>query len=721
MRWSGAHAGERWGSSQVARQAVHLPIHYPELPVRRLFAMSLVVTLPTVACAQAGHRGLAARDIESIVRLESIEDRRAFNVAALTRIAASPHPEVRRRAALTLARLFDFRGRAILRTMRDDPDTAVAATVVYATGQLLDTASVEWLDGLMKSASTPVGSATEAAVALGMIRTDDSHARLAAYLAAAPANARSAPVVAEALLSIGRFPQRGDPAPVARWAVSPDEDLRWRAAWALFRPRDPAAVPFLISLMKDSSATVRSWAARGLTGPRVDSSGTHAAAGAVQLLLDALNDADRRVVTEAVRSLGTFRDTITMRSIARRLDDSDPWIAVSAAEALGTRGGSARDALPRLAAATVATRPPAVRAAALTAIADIWLPGAIDPAMQMARDTSRTVRLAAAGALARLKLVGKEGLKPLLTDTDRDVRGVAWRASLELADTVPDLKVRRAARTTAFASTDPVIRAAAAQSMARWADTADGPTLLAAYARGLHDTAALAAGSAVQALGSLQRRMHIGASAFFKRFPSSPGNVQWGNAVRAFGAPALSAWGDGRPMKTRRTEADYKRIVDAYVVADYNGARKPQIVWETSRGNVTTELYAGDAPLATDYILSLARRGKLDGVLFTRVVANFVAQQDEAEVEGTLLPDEVNRHRLTRGNLSWGSTISPGRGPARAFDTGPAVYVFAMTPQPHNEGDFTSLGHIISGQDIVDHIELGDVVRHVKVVTPRGR
>ena len=55
--------------------------------------------------------------------------------------------------------------------MRAESDTAVLATVVWATGQLVDTSAVPWLDSLLQSADTPLGVATEAAGAFGKIRT----------------------------------------------------------------------------------------------------------------------------------------------------------------------------------------------------------------------------------------------------------------------------------------------------------------------------------------------------------------------------------------------------------------------------------------------------------------------------------------------------------------------------------------------------------------------
>jgi cyclophilin family peptidyl-prolyl cis-trans isomerase len=39
-----------------------------------------------------------------------------------------------------------------------------------------------------------------------------------------------------------------------------------------------------------------------------------------------------------------------------------------------------------------------------------------------------------------------------------------------------------------------------------------------------------------------------------------------------------------------------------------------------------------------------------------------------------------------------------------------------MTPQPHNEGDFTALGRVIRGMDVVDRLELGDAITAARMV-----
>ncbi|OFW12186.1 MAG: hypothetical protein A3H96_01485 [Acidobacteria bacterium RIFCSPLOWO2_02_FULL_67_36] len=133
---------------------------------------------------------------------------------------------------------------------------------------------------------------------------------------------------------------------------------------------------------------------------------------------------------------------------------------------------------------------------------------------------------------------------------------------------------------------------------------------------------------------------------------------------------------------------------------DYNGAPKPRAVWETPRGTIELELYPGDAPLGVEHFLRVVESGEIAGTEFGRVVPNFVAQQ-RAIRDDITLRDEVSRRGLTRGNLSWASA---------GLDTGRPGYTLGVTPQPHNEGNFTALGRVVSGMAVVERLELGDKI-----------
>ncbi len=542
-----------------------------------------------------GRPPLSAADIDDITVLVKLEDTRTFDEAALGRILKSAHPEVRRRAVVSIGRIVNEKARALLETARTDADVEVLASVAFATGQLKDPNAVAWLGELLDGPRTSPVVAREAAQALGKIRTPDARVALARYLTHAVSTAAASPVVGEALLSIGRFTGTNDLAPVVRWATSPDVEIRWRAAWALFRPRDPAAVPHLLKLADDESADVRFWAVRGLAPALVDKAGLERAPVSARLRA-AVKDADRRVRTEALRVLAQYDDDGAFAELLASLDSPDTWISTSAAEFASRFQSRAAELAPKLIAAGAPAKPLWLRQAALT---------------------------------------------PLIT--------LAPEAALEVA--------------TTLARSD----------------------------------AAVARTSAVKALGSLgapgrARLDELNADPALKGLLPTPGGGRGGG-------------GAARPSAPVRTDADYRRIVEKWIVPDYNGSPKPRVIWDTPRGTIELELYPGDAPLGVEYFMQAVTSGDIVGTEFGRVVPDFVAQQ-QAIRNAPTLRDEVNRRGLTRANLAWASA---------GLDTGRPGYTLGNTPQPHNEGDFTALGRVVSGMDVVDRLEWGDKITGARI------
>jgi Peptidyl-prolyl cis-trans isomerase (rotamase) - cyclophilin family len=635
------------------------------MSLRRLATHSLTVitivavTTPYAALAQGvGHRTLGAREIDAIARLEMMEDRRHFDSTALSRLLRAPHPEVRRRAALAVARLADKRGVALLRSRPLDADTAVAATTVFAVGQLRDTSTIAWFDSLLSAPHVAPTVLTEAAVALGKLKTAEARRVLARFLSSAQPDARTSGAIGEALLSIGRSTARGDLAPIERFTTSPSEELRWRATWALFRPRDPAAVPALLSLSEDRSGLVRSWAIRGLARAQADSAGLGEKAEA--RLLAGVRDTDRRVRTEALRALATYSDSAALSVLAEALRSQDTWISVTAAEGLARSRSSW--VTPALIAATHLGHPCALRVTAMQALVTLSRDDGIAAAHDVERDQSGYCRATAAQVIAR--------------DTSRSI----------------------AERRADLASSDTTIRIATLRSMSAWADTSDLPMLLDLYDRTQSQPSPALASAAVAAIAGLQNRHSTGAQQFFTRFSPPENPILRRDIDRAFRRSGRVAWPPVVPSS--RPLADYRAIVERWVVPAYNGRPNPVARWETNRGAIDLELYPGEAPLAVDYFVQTVKSGNIVGTEFTRVVADFVDQQQPVR-DGRVIRDEVNRYRLTRANLSWATA---------GLDTGSPGYTLNHTPQPHNEGDFTSMGRVVRGMDVVDRIELGDRV-----------
>lgn len=654
----------------------------------------------------AKRRPLGSADIDDIAKLEMLEDRRTYDSTELARILVSPHPELRRRAALSIARINDKRGLVLLRRRPLDADTAVAATVVFAVGQLRDTSTVTWLDSLLSNAKTPPTLATEAANGLGKIKTAGAREALARYLVRATESPRTTETIGEALLAIGRATPRGDLAPVVKWTKSPNEELRWRAAWSLFRPRDPAAVPVLLAMSTDVSGTVRSWAIRGLSRAQADSAGIGAKAEA-QLLV-ATRDADRRVRTEAIRALGTYSDSTAVATLVSSLAIQDTWAAVSAAEGLARV--KVPSTIPTLVAAAGNGPSCAIRLNAMQALLTFSVTDAMTAAIAVLHHPNLYCRLTALQTLARdtadtpARTTGREAVDAFLQDKALGIRFQAWITHWTILDSELDAAARRTSRRIDVLPADPTTRAGSLRAMNVWADTTDLPLLFDVYERAVNDSSFIVATAAAAAVSTVQRRQGKGTAAFFARFSPPTNGALRRDIERTMGTAARDAW---KPAPAAlRPLAEYRKIVDRWVVADYNGAQRPMAKWETSRGPLVLELYPADAPLAVDAFVRIVESGGLLGVDFTRVVPDFVDQQRSIP-SASVQRDEVNRHRLTRANLAWATS---------GLDTGAPGYTLNHTPQPHNEGDFTSLGRVIEGMDVVDHIELGDWILRAQMI-----
>ncbi|MEP6618738.1 MAG: HEAT repeat domain-containing protein [bacterium] len=624
-----------------------------------LVASSLVAGAASLP-AQARHRPLGETELNDIAHFLMLENRREFDSASFRALLDASHPEVRRRATLAVARILDRRGLAMLRARPLDADTALAATTVFAVGQFHDTTAVAWLDSLLSSAHTAPTVADEAAIALGKIKAPSVRIALARYLDATPLSARYSAALASALLSIGRS-ARGDIAPIVRWTTAPNEELRWRAAWALYRPRDPAAVATLLTMSRDRSALVRSWAIRGLARPQADSANLLAQAQAA--LLAAVSDKDRRVQTEALHTLASYSDSATIGALARALESPDSWISVPAAEGLGRLKAVAM--APQLRSATSSRRPCAVRVVAMQAL-QATAPGmALQAVLDLAHDSVSFCGNIALQALTRVESGA----------TQLDDAAPSRQALLASLDSL------RSARRTELESKDVATRLTALRSIAAWGDSTDLLRIADVLRRAETESPAVSM-LATSVTATLRRRLSAPAT------PPSPGQPR---------APT--------PPVTRPL-SDYREIVQRWIVPEYNRGKHPVARWSTPRGVFDVELFAGDAPLATDDFVRTMESGAMLGTEFTRVVSDFVAQQQPIR-SGNVLRDEVNRHGLLRANLAWATA---------GLDTGTPGYTLGHTAQPHNEGDFTALGRVIRGMDVVDRLELGDRIVSAKML-----
>ncbi len=122
---------------------------------------------------------------------------------------------------------------------------------------------------------------------------------------------------------------------------------------------------------------------------------------------------------------------------------------------------------------------------------------------------------------------------------------------------------------------------------------------------------------------------------------------------------------------------------------------------QTSKGTIDVELYPEDAPKTVGNFVELARKGFYDGVIFHRVIEDFMVQGGDPTGRGTGGPgyqfeDEFNRHPVERGALAMAN--------AGPNTNGSQFFIVTAAACPWLDGKHTVFGRVTGGMDVVDAI-----------------
>jgi peptidyl-prolyl cis-trans isomerase B (cyclophilin B) len=143
--------------------------------------------------------------------------------------------------------------------------------------------------------------------------------------------------------------------------------------------------------------------------------------------------------------------------------------------------------------------------------------------------------------------------------------------------------------------------------------------------------------------------------------------------------------------------------------------KKYRITIKTNRGDIELELYPQYAPKTVNNFVFLAREGFYDGVVFHRVINDFMIQGGDPTGSGRGGPgyrfeDEFKGNPLKheRCVISM-ANAGPGTNGSQFFIT--------HSPQPHLDGAHTVFGKVVKGEAVVDQIQQGDRMEKVIVGT----
>jgi peptidyl-prolyl cis-trans isomerase B (cyclophilin B) len=121
----------------------------------------------------------------------------------------------------------------------------------------------------------------------------------------------------------------------------------------------------------------------------------------------------------------------------------------------------------------------------------------------------------------------------------------------------------------------------------------------------------------------------------------------------------------------------------------------------TNHGAIAIELFDDDAPKTVENFLKLARDGFYDGVIFHRVIPDFMIQGGDPTGTGSGGPgyqfeDEFNDRKVVRGALAMAN--------AGPNTNGSQFFIVTTEAASWLDGKHTVFGTVTGGMDVVDAI-----------------
>jgi len=133
----------------------------------------------------------------------------------------------------------------------------------------------------------------------------------------------------------------------------------------------------------------------------------------------------------------------------------------------------------------------------------------------------------------------------------------------------------------------------------------------------------------------------------------------------------------------------------------------------TKQGEIVLELDPSQAPKTVNNFVFLAQDGFYDGIVFHRVIADFMVQGGCPTGTGTGGPGYKFEDEFTGNNLRHerGVISMANSGP----NTNGSQFFITHGPQTHLDNRHTVFGKVVEGMDVVDSVQGGDVMESVKI------
>jgi len=628
---------------------------------------------------------------ERLAEIVHIEDTRQLT-DQLQDYLSDDFSRVRARAALAVGRIAHEKSAGLLIRMIADTSLEVARAAAFAIGL---TGQSSYADTLARMAAELPASVAARAVKSAGLMSDSTktevHAYLAGYLSHAAPEVRQA-----ACLALFYARARANVENMIPLLLEHETSLAVQKAglFALARLGIASAGETYSHFQADPDPEIRMLAVQGL--------GRCNLPDRVRLAALSLNDDDRRVAATAVGALQATNDPAAADYLARKLQSvadeklivimlgalqalhSDKGVATAemhlssalseniVAASLGYLAGVKKDALVSVVdSLLLEIPPPRVRVACADAFFEVHNASVIPRLAMLFKDEDPLVRAAAFGHLVEIDSTQIDlYVKAALADPDMmpEVLALDQIGTRKLTRYLPHVQqlIKRGAEL------DVNVRRTLLDVVEQFIDTLGADSAMAdLVVAGLLDPEY-----------TIRRRAN---ELYLKKFERDRSSMV-------------------TPAETRISE---RRLSKAFADTTAN----PTALIQTSRGVIEIELLFDAAPLTVLNFIDLVNQGFYNGLIFHRVVPNFVIQGGCPRGDGWGGPPYFIRCEYSDLPYERGTVgiATSGR------DTGGSQFFITHSPQPHLDGRYTVFGQVISGMDVVDQIVVGDLIQNIVI------
>jgi peptidylprolyl isomerase len=707
---------------------------YEGIPVMRsiriLFAM---VAIPVLLLGQK----LSDPEREIL----TLQDQRSLGGGKLVTYLANPDPHLRVRALIAMANIQDTSTSASMASLLNDPESRVRAAAAFALGQ---TGPTRFQDSLLNRLSVESDSTVQCRIleALGKIGNESDLDAVTEYKSVG----ENACVSAGQALSVARFALRGFKNEQSIWFCfeklsNSSPEVRWKALFALWRSAPHGLIEIEIAkrdsllavVAKDPNLDVRI----NLVTLLGRSRSTYAAELVQSMQADDRANPNWEVEVQLVRAIAAFAAFAPekMNDLMEYLASPNDHVKIATLQALSgltkqTVEASADTASLRQEILRLATtkNPSAelVRGEAIVALAKLFpdefshknfmgekdltireKTKIIEALSYIPSGRSLSITLFALDdANVRVAMAAWDFIRRFLTTSTLDkmrsnnqewgdARSILYRKTLNA------LKRKDMAITQLVSN---ALADTAYFGMFREANLADSLILALrdAYALLASPDDVEAMQAAAGAMGSIKDPRFV---AMLEKALNDPDKTVATTAAVALRQITGTDYSSKIPQSTKAVHFDY----DWSALESLSPTAKAVI--KTNKGTVTLQLLKDDAPFTVLTFVKLVWKNFYNGLSFHRVVPNFVIQGGDPRGDGWGGPGFAIRSEFSFAPFARGAVGIASAGK----DTEGCQFFITHQPAPNLDGRYTVFALVMTGQDVVDRIQIGDTIERITI------